>query len=135
MLCHHYQFPISDLDCTLTENHNSRLEKNNLINEALSIDVAIVVSQDSQKTIFHRVSENEKIEIISHDRVVSKNITAEFFTIFQHHNLYSVLARILHSKSESSLRQMLFDRISRSKRSLKNIFLTSVGTTSFFSRE
>ena len=132
MLCHRYKFPISDLECIPTENYACRLEKNNLINEALSIDVAIVVSQESQKTTFHRTSENVKVEIISHNRILSKNNTAEFTTIFQHQNLYSVLSRILHSKSESSLRQMLFDRISRSKRSLKNIFLTSAGRSSFF---
>lgn len=132
MLCQRYHFPMSDIECTPTGSIAARRERNNLINQALSLDLSISVREDNEKTTFHRTTENAYIEIISQGRVLNRRDMTEYNTSFQHPNPYTVMAFILHSKSESCLRRILFDTMSKTKKNLKDLFLTSEGVTSEF---
>jgi len=130
MLCKHYRFPMSDISSSFIESNASSKIRNELINQSLTMDLSVVIHQDRGKTTFHRISENSSVEIVSQNCVLCSTNNTEVSTSFQHHNIYIVMARVLHSKSETCLRQMLHDKINNSKRNLKNIFLTSAGTTS-----
>lgn len=130
MLSKHYQFPISDIGCTPTGNLVERMERNAMINLALTQDLSVLVFHDHQKALFHRISENTNVEVILQSRVLRMCNEFEYSTTFQHHNLYCMMANILTSKSEACLREILFDRMTRSKRRLQDIFLTNEGNTS-----
>jgi len=132
MLCKQYEFPISDICLTPTGNHVERKYKNDLMNVALTQDISVLVVQDNQKATFHRLSENSNVEVILLNRVLRPCNEFLSSTILEHHNLYYMMSIILHSTSESCLRQILFDLISRSKKHLQDIFLTSEATTSEF---
>lgn len=71
-------------------------------------------------------------EVILQDRVLHHVNQVEFSTIFYHVNLYRVMSKVLNSNSESCLRQILFERLSRSKKSLQHVLFTNYGHTSKF---
>ena len=132
MLCKHYQFPTSDIGCIVSGNIVSRKKRNSLINQALTQDFSVSIFQDNQKVIFHRISENTTVEVMLLNKILRIGYDVQRSTTFHHHNLYCLLAEILHSKSDTRLRQLLFDRMTRLKKSLQEIFLTSDGITSKF---
>lgn len=132
MLCKQYQFPLPDVGYTPTGNRAERKYKNDLMNTALNQDISVLVVQNTQKSLFHRLSDNSNIELVSLNRVLRPCNEFASLTIMKHHNLYYMMSKILHSRSESCLRQILFDMITRSKKSLQDIFLTCEAMTSPF---
>jgi len=103
-----------------------------MINLALNQDLSILLVQDHQKALFHRISENIIVEVILQSKVLRPCNEFLSSTSLEHHNLYYLMSIILHSKSESCMRQILFNTISKSKKRLQDTFLTSEGITSKF---
>jgi hypothetical protein len=132
MLCKQYQFPIQGVGYTPTGYSAERKLKNDLINAAFNLDISVLLVQDTQKASFHRLSDNSNVELISLDRILRPCNEFTSITIMEHHNLYRMMSTILHSRSESRLRQILFDMITRSKKRLQDIFLTCKAITSQF---
>ena len=132
MLCKQYQFPIQGVGYTPPGYRAERKFKNDLINAAFNLDISVLLVQDTQKASFHRLSDNSNVELISLDRILRPCNEFTSITIMEHHNLYRMMSTILHSRSESRLRQILFDMITRSKKRLQDIFLTCKAITSQF---
>jgi ubiquitin C-terminal hydrolase len=132
MLCKQYQYPFPDVGYTGTGNHAERKFKNDLMNAALNLDISVLLVQDTHKASLHRLSDNSNVEVIPLNRILRPSNEFIPITIMEHHNLYYIMSTILHSRSESQLRQILFDMITRSKKRLQDIFLTCEAITSQF---
>ena len=145
LICQHFHFPSSLLQLGInpqTEHYEAFLNRilneeslkkeslNQILNDVLFSDRAILVSTVGPKKTYYRTAENSKIEINSVTELLQQiEGPLHYLVELESTQLYYILAKSLNSGHESEqVRSSEHDFLSRSD-NIELLFLTSEGTT------